>query len=231
MALKAGSTYGSIMNPGHSMWSPMGSQAQYYDVGGVTEPEDNQAFVNLATGYKIKDDNDRANQKFDLFKGLLGNMKGMMDGGGSGYGNYNQGMNIPAPRYASYSPVYSQSQVDAQAGLQRSNLMNQAQQSNRRFTQSLGQRGFSPNSPFGLLNSESSLMRANSGAAQNETNLNFQAAGANSDARIKTAQINSQLQGDYMRAMAQQQQGNSQYNLQRQSQQNDLFKMLLGGLM
>jgi len=171
---------------------------------------------------------DHANQKFDLFKGLLSKF----NQGGLGNGSYSSmPMNsVPAPHYASGGNVYSQSQVNAQAGLQRANLLSQAQQNTRQFTQQLGSRGFSPMSPYAMLAGQSNTMRANAGAASNETNLNMMAAQANADARAKADATNASVYGSYANALGQQNQISSQYNLQKGSQNNDLLRILLSGL-
>ena len=228
MALKAGSRYGSIMNPGHSMWSPMGSQAQYYDVGGITEPDDNQAYVNLVQGNAIRQKTDLEQQKFDLMKGLFGKVSG---GDLFGGGSFNmQPANVPAPRYISAGPVWSQSQIDARAGLDRSNLITQANNESRAFTGGLASRGFSPFSPFAGFNQQNNLMRAYSGAAANETNLNFNSAKANSDARLQAAQVNADMYRSHANALSQANQLNADFALKRTGQGQDFIGMLLRSL-
>jgi len=228
MALKAGSRYQSIMRPEDAAWTPMGSTGQYAEVMGVVEPDDGTAYLNHAQGNSVNQDIDLKKKKFDLISGLLSGYKGLLSGQGSAsMSPYN---NIPMPSYMDYQPVMSQGQVDAQANLQRGNLLSQATNSSRSFNNNLASRGFSPYSPFGMANQQSNLMRANAGAAANETNLNVNAATANSDARIKTGGVNASLYGDYARSLASQDQINSNFYLQDRQQQADLLKLLLAGL-
>lgn len=232
-AYKAGTTYKSMLTPQSNWWTAMGSPGNITDVYGMVEPDDNTAWLNQVKGLQTLQQTDQSKQKFDLFKDFLGKL----DLGGSSNSNVqirggsgSAGAPVPAPRYASYSPVYSQGQVDAQAGLQRAALLNQAQQNTRNFTQDLGSRGFSPLSPFSMLAGQSNIMRANAGAASNETNLNFQAAGANSDAKAKTDATNAQVYGDYARSVAAQNQLNQQNEQYQASLHQDMLKLMLSGL-
>lgn len=130
---------------------------------------------------------------------------------------------VPAPSYIGAGPVWSQGQIDAQAGLQRGNLLTQAGNLNQQFNRDLGSRGFSPLSPFGMLNSQNNLMRANAGAAANETSLNFDAAKANSDARLKASSINAQLYGDYARSLADSRNAEMGYMNNQQKMKNEFL--------
>ncbi len=173
--------------------------------------------------------NQHANEKFNIWKKLFGDTIG--SGGLSGSGNFNyQAPNIPAPQYVSGGPVWNQSQINNEANLQRNNLMAQANNQSRMFTQGLASRGFSPLSPFAGMNAQNNMMRANAGAAANETNLNFNSAQANSDAKLKAAGINAGMYGDYTRNLLGSAQSQNQFNLQRQGLSNDFIGMLMRGL-
>jgi len=204
----------------------MGTTGQFQQVMGVVEPDDNSAYANFTKARAQEQATDLAKQKFDLLSGMLkgykSNFAGALSGGPSS--------NVPAPNYMAYQPVYSQQQINAQAGLQRANLLNQADQQTRQFGQQMASRGFSPMSPYSMLAGQSNIMRANAGAAANETKLNFDAASANSDARIKTGGVNAGLYGSYAGAIGQQNAQQMQWALQTRAQDNDIYKLLLSGL-
>lgn len=225
MALKAGSTYQSILRPENVAWTPMGTTGQNAEVMGVVEPDDNSAYVNFTKARAQEQATDLSKQKFDLLSGLLKGYKSNFAGSIGAPAN-----NVPAPNYMAYQPVYTQQQINAQAGLQRANLLNQADQQTRQFGQQMASRGFSPMSPYSMLAGQSNTMRANAGAAANETKLNFDAATANSDARIKTGGINAGIYGSYAGAIGQQNSLNTQWALQTRAQDNDIYKLLLSGL-
>ncbi len=136
--------------------------------------------------------------------------------------------NVPMPSYVNAGPVWTQGQIDAQAGLQRGNLLTQAGNQSAQFNRDLASRGFSPLSPFGMLNQQNNIMRANAGAAANETSLNFEAAKANSDAKLKGAQINAQLYGDYARSLADSRNAEMSYLNNRQKMKNEFLMGLFG---
>lgn len=171
-------------------------------------------------------------QKFDLVKGMLGKLfgGGMGSGFGSGMTGNPMGMMAPAPRYISASPVYSQGQVDAQSNLQRANLLQQGATQTQQFANQLGSRGFSPLSPLAGMVGNMNEMRARSGAAQNETNLNFQAAQANSDARLKAAGINAGMYGDWAKSLLGFQSMRYDNQFRSQQLQQQLLGQLLGQL-
>lgn len=234
MAFRPGTKYGSLIYGANSSspMSPMGMTGQAVDVMGFFEPPDPREFAQANLYYAQADAAREAQalqkRKFDMFNDMLGKFN---RGAGFGSGNASsRPMNsLPAPRYINAGPVWSQGQIDAQSNLQRGNLLTQANNQSRDFMNTMATRGFSPSSPFGLLNSQSNLMRANAGAAANETNLNFNAAKANSDARLDASRTNAGMYGDYIRSLAQQQQANANYNLQSQGQQFDIFRTLLQG--
>jgi len=77
---------------------------------------------------------------------------------------------IPQPGYVGTGGVYNQGQIDAMSNLQRGNLQQQAGTATNNFAASLGARGFSPmGTPLLDFYGQSAMMRANAGAARNET--------------------------------------------------------------
>lgn len=145
---------------------------------------------------------------------------------------------IPAPRYMNAGPVWSQQQINAQSNLQRGNLLSQANNQSAQFNNQLANRGFSPLSPFGMLNQQSNLMRANAGAAANETNLNWTAAKGNSDAALQAGGINAKLYGDYAQALGNSRNAQMDYDIRKQQlglsrsqQQNQMMLAIMQGLL
>lgn len=182
----------------------------------------------------------REDEKFDLFKNLYGNLLRQGTGGGNSNMLLNLSRNpfsVPAPNYVPTSPVWTQQQIDAQSNLQRANLQQQAATQNRQFSNQLGVRGFSPLSPLADFMANNNAMKANASAASNETQLNFGAAQANSDARLKAAQINAGMWGDWVKGLVEGQKTYSanllsqqDMNLRQQEVRNQLILGLMGGL-
>jgi hypothetical protein len=136
---------------------------------------------------------------------------------------------VPAPSYIGTGGVYSQGQVNAMSNLQRGNLQQQAGTLTNNFASSLGARGFSPmGSPMLDFYSQAANMRANAGAASNETNLNFNAAKANRDASIAASGVNANLYGSYTDALSRLADIQMRGQMQSQTQKYDLLRSLLG---
>jgi hypothetical protein len=136
---------------------------------------------------------------------------------------------IPRPSYIGTGGVYTQGQVDAMSNLQRGNLQQQAGTMTNNFASSLGARGFSPmGSPMLDFYSQAANMRANAGAASNETNLNFNAAKANRDASIAASGVNANLYGSYTDALSRLADIQMRGQMQSQTQKYDLLRSLLG---
>ena len=199
---------------------------QYQGVYGAVAPPD---FLKVAQMESLRQEMGLKQDKFDLLKGFLNSYKpGNMFGTGSMSTSY---PSLPTPNYVNAAPVWSQQQIDAQAGLQRAKLLGQAQSASRQFQQGLAGRGFSPLSPIGGFMEQNNLMQAASGAASNETNLNFNAAKANSDARLAAQGINSDLYGKYITALGNQRNTQADLDLKRMGMQYDLFNSILRGIM
>lgn len=205
----------------------LGTSGQHQAIGKVIEwdPLDDAMKSLQVSG--ARQDQDMKQQKFNMLQRL---MKGLPGFGGSGGGNSSfrmNGPNIPAPQYINAGPVWTQNQINMKANQGRNELLNQASQQSTMFTQDLANRGFSPFSPFAGFNQQANMMRANSGAMRNETDLNFNAAKANSDARLQAAGINAGIQGDYMRSLLGQQQLSSENYWKGQGMQNQQQEALL----
>lgn len=138
---------------------------------------------------------------------------------------------IPQPGYVGTGGVYNQGQIDAMSNLQRGNLQQQAGTATNNFAASLGARGFSPmGTPLLDFYGQSAMMRANAGAARNETQLNFDAAKANRDAQIAAQGVNANMYGSYTDALSRLADVQMRGQTQSQSQKFDLLRMLLGQL-
>lgn len=229
MALQAVSSqarYGFIPGSADAMNGPFMNSPLYQGIASLIEPGtpgmDSFAFDQRQKGW------DQQNQKFDMWKKLFGNLTPGMGQGNSSFQYHSP--NIPAPQYISTGPVWTQQQINSQANMQRNNLLTQANNQSRQFTQGLGSRGFSPMSMFGDFNSQNNLMHANAAAANNETQLNFNSAQANKDAELKAAGINAGLYGDYTRNLMGEAQAQNQFNLQSRGLQNDYLGMLMKGM-
>lgn len=221
-----------VFDPGTKFGFVPGSQVagsalygpQYQGVYGAIAPPD---FLKVTQRDALLADTQMKQDKFNLLKGMLGKFD---FGGGDGSFSSMPFGNIPAPNYITPGPVWSQQQINAASNLQRGNLLTQAATQNDMFNKDLASRGFSPFSPFGAYQANANIMRANSGAAANETNLNFNSAKANSDAKLQGAGINANLYGDYIKALASQQQMQGDWNLKRMGFNFDILRSLLGGL-
>lgn len=221
--MKFGTTYRSLQGPGGMPWTAMGDTGQAADIFGLVDPPDIPAYD------WMKEQRDK--EQFDMKKNLFGKLFKSLDGFGSGSGSFSYTPpSIPAPNFVSAGPVWSQQQIDAQSNLQRGNLMTQANNQSRDFGLGMASRGFSPFSPFAQFNANNNMMRANAGAASNETNLNFNAAKANSDASLQAAGINAGIYGDYVKALMGQGQMQNEYNLKRMGMQQDLVSQLMRAL-
>lgn len=220
--VEAGTRWGFIPGSqaaGSALYGP-----QYQGVyGGIAPPDSlkNAQRDSILADMQLKQD------KFGLLKGMLGNFD--FGGGDGGFSSSPFG-SIPAPNYVHPGPVWTQQQIDASGNLARGNLLTQAASQSQQFNKDLAGRGFSPLSPFGAFNNQSNIMRANSAAAANETNLNFGSAKANSDARLQGEGINANLYGDYVKSLSQQNQMQGDWNLKKMGFNFDILRSLLGGL-
>lgn len=229
MALKAGTKWGSIYDAKNAPWTYMGSTGQFAEMTGLIEPQDPYDMrLKAAQADALQQQTAQGAKKFDLLQGFL---SGFKPGGSGGFQFRSNSPSLPAPNYVSAQPVYSQSQVDAMSGLQRSNLLGQASNATRDFTKGLAGRGFSPLSPIGSFMEQNNLMRAHAGAASNETKLNFDAAKANSDARLQSEGINSGLYGHYLGALGQQRNIDAEMALKQLGMQYDLYNTILRGVL
>lgn len=167
-------------------------------------------------------DRGRNNKLFDsLMRGIgdMGNYHGVMN-------SRTYGGMIPAPHYASTAPIWSQSQINAQAGQQRAQMQAQAANSVRNYATGAAARGFSPMSPLTQFLQQTASQRANIGAAQNETSLNWNAAEGNRAAQQRGEGINAGLYGSYTSALARNRDQQMQAQAQGYSQQMDQYRLL-----
>lgn len=165
--------------------------------------------------------------KQELLNKLMGGQQGYhATSSASSYG----GM-IPAPQYASTAPIWTQQQINNQANSQRAQMQAQAVNQVRGYATNTAQRGFSPMSPLTQFLQQTAGQRANIGAAQNETNLNWNAAEGNRKAQQGGESINAGLYGSYTSALArardQQMQSQAQ-GFSQNMQQQQLLASLLG---
>lgn len=163
-------------------------------------------------------------RRSDLYDQLLGNIGTSI---GSNNAFYRSTMNpIPAPHYASTGPVWSQSQINNQANMQRAQMQAAAANQTRNYATSAAARGFSPMSPLTQFMQATNDQRANIGAAQNETNLNWQAALGNREAQQRGESINAGLYGSYTSALARQRDQQMQAQAMQQSMNMDQYRLL-----
>lgn len=137
---------------------------------------------------------------------------------------------VPSPSYGSVSSVYTPQQISSEANAQRANLYAQAQNANRQYAMQAGAAGYSPMSPLTQFMTNTNNMRVAGNAAQNETNLRFNAAQANTDAALKQQQVNAGLYDAYSRALGVSQGQENQLQLGLRGQNLDLLHYLLGAL-
>jgi hypothetical protein len=180
--------------------------------------------ANIQRGWWRDDERD----ELGLNRQRIGNsLLSKMASGSFDFSSKPSGM-IPRPNYIGTGGVYSQGQVDAMSNLQRGNLQQQAGTATQNFASTLGSRGFSPQgSPLMDFYQQSAMMRANAGAAKNETELNFGAAKANRDAQIAAGGVNANMYGSYADAMSRLADITARGQMQGQSQKFDLLRSLL----
>lgn len=212
----------------------MGPSGNLFNTSDLTDYRD--GYIDLAAGAdigmfydKAQWDKDRYQQDQYRKNKMLNRLWPEYENMGSGSMKFTSPA-IPAPNYVSAGPVWTQGQIDAQAGLQRGNLVSQATNESQQFNRNLASRGFSPLSPIGMLNQQNNIMRANAAAASNETGLNFDAAKANSDARLRAQQINAGMYGDYSRSIANQRQGEMDFYNKQQQMKNQFLMQLFGAV-
>lgn len=133
---------------------------------------------------------------------------------------------IPAPTYASTAPIWSQQQINAMANQQGAQMQAQAANAVRGYATSAAARGFSPMSPLTQFLQQTAGQRANIGAMQNATNLNWTAAEGNRAAQQRGESINAGLYGSYTSALARARDQQMQAEAMGRSQQMDQYRLL-----
>ncbi len=166
-------------------------------------------------------------QKQKLLQSMLGRLD--FDGGGSISGRTDRS-GIPAPNYLNAGPVWTQGQIDNEAGVQRGNLLQQAATSSQAFGNQMAQRGFSPMSALGGIVNQQNMGRAFAAAAENATHLNFNAAKANSDARLQAGGINAGMYGNYVDAKAKDRATVFDADFRQKQLSQTILQMILGQL-
>lgn len=232
---QAGTTWGVLPGSqaaGQELYGP-----QYRGQFGAIAPGDPNQEMQARSWEQGYDQQGLANQRQQQLWGqqnqfynrLLGSM------GNQGYHatvNYNSyGNMIPQPAYASTAPIWTQQQINNQANSQRAQMMAGAANGVRQYATRAAQSGFSPMSPLTQFLQQTANQRANIGAAQNETNLNWTAAQGNRQAEQAGEGINAGLYGSYTSALArardQQLQAQAQ-GFNQNMQQYSLLASLLG---
>jgi hypothetical protein len=221
-----GTQWGILPGSAHS--NPLGSGAGYEGVGSMIAPNQghNPQYQDYLAEQQQQTQWGQQNQDWANRNKLYNSMLG-------GIGNFNSNMNyrsgsnyIHPPSYASTGPIWNQQQINAQAGNQRSQMMAQAANQTRGYANSAAQRGFSPMSPMTQFMQAISGQRANIGAAQNESNLNWSAAEGNRAAQQRGEGINAGLYGSYTSALARSRDQDMQAQAQGYSQQMDQYRLL-----
>lgn len=224
-AYKAGTKWGII--PGSEQMSSLYGP-QYQGLFGAIEPGDpgpdpmermrRQSREDTMWGQQDSDWR-RRNNLYDKLLGNIGNFNSSMS-------SRTYGGTIPAPQYASTAPIWSQQQINAQANSQRAQMQAQAANQVRGYATSAAARGFSPMSPLTQFLQQAAGQRANIGASQNETNLNWNAAEGNRAAQQRGEGINAGLYGSYTSALARNRDQQMQAQAMGQSQQMDQYRLL-----
>lgn len=224
-AYKAGTRWGII--PGSEGMSSLYGP-QYQGVFGAIEPGDPGPDAMEQMRQRSRQDTlwgqqdadwRRRNRLYDDILGGLSNFNSSMT-------SRTYGGTIPAPAYASTAPIWSQQQINAQAGQQRAQMQAQAANQVRNYATSAAARGFSPMSPLTQFLQATAGQRANIGAAQNETNLNWTAAEGNRAAQQRGEGINAGLYGSYTSALARNRDQQMQAQAMGQSQKMDQYRLL-----
>lgn len=166
------------------------------------------------------------NKRNDLYDQIFGNLGKSMGNSNAMFRSMSQP--IPAPHYASTGPVWSQQQINNQANSQRAQMMASAANQTRGYATSAAARGFSPMSPMTQFMQAANDQRANIGASQNETNLNWQAALGNREAQQRGESINAGLYGSYTSALARSRDQQMQAQAMQQSMNMDQYRLLAG---
>lgn len=225
-----GTKWGIIPGSAHS--NPLGSGAGYEGIGSMIGPQGpsdygGTTFMDDFLQDQRRDqvwgqqdqDRNRRNKLYDKLMSGLGNFNS------SAHSRTYGGM-IPAPSYASTAPIWSQQQINAQAGQQRAQMQAQAANQVRHYATGAAARGFSPMSPLTQFLQQTAGQRANIGAAQNETNLNWNAAEGNRAAQQRGEGINAGLYGSYTSALARARDQEMQAQAQGNSQQMEQYRLL-----
>lgn len=226
MAYQAGTKFGFI--PGSQVAGSALYGPQYRGVYGAMEPPDQ---LKAAQTQATLGQEARNQEKFGLFKDLFGKVAGNFNGSSSF--NWNSpGFDVPKPNYLTPGPVWSQNQINSMANSQGAQMMAQAANATRGYANSAAARGFSPMSPMTQFMQQANNQRANIGAAQNATKLNWDAALGNANNMNAQSGINANLYGSYTGALGQARGQNIQAQSMQQSQQNEMINLiarLLGG--
>lgn len=224
--LNPGSRYGILAGSDLNRGANAGTSALYQGVYGVTAAPDPWDLAGQDRKQQMwdqqDDDRGRRNRLYDqLLKGLGGNQGYTSSTNYSSYGNM-----IPQPGWASTAPIWTQQQINAQAGNQRAQMQAGAENQVRHYATSAAQRGFSPMSPLTQFMQQTAGQRANIGAAQNESQLNWNAAEGNRGAQQRGEGINAGLYGSYTSALARARDQQMQQQAQGYGQQMDQYRLL-----
>lgn len=220
MAYEFGTKFGFV--PGSQAAGSRLYGPGYQGVYGAMSPPD--TLKNAQTA-QVLNQTGLANQKFDMMKGLWGQLSKNLGSSGSMNASSYGGM-IPAPNYLTPGPVWNQGQINAQANQQRAQMQASAANASRGYATSAAARGFSPMSPLTQFMQQTLGQKANIGAAQNETKLNWDAALGNAQNMNQQAGINAGLYGSYSDALAKNRSLDLQSQNQQWAQQNEMINLL-----
>lgn len=224
MVYEAGTRFGFM--PGSQAAGSRLYGPQYQGVYGAIAPVDKLKDAQAAATYGGEQ---RAQERFGLFKDLFGQFGKNWN---SSINSSTTGFNVPAPNYLTPSPVWSQNQINSMANSQGAQMQAQAANATRGYANAAAARGFSPMSPMTQFMQQVNGQRANIGAAQNATKLNFDAALGNANNMNAQSGINANLYGSYTGALGQAR--GQQLQAQNQGTTNqlemlNLISRLLGG--
>lgn len=227
MLYEAGTKFGFV--PGSQVAGSRLYGPQYQGVYGAMAPPDKlkEAQASSLLGQQTRDA-----EKFDLFKNLFGKISSGIGSGSSSFNWNKEGFDVPKPNYMTPGPVWSQNQINSMANSQGAQMQAQAANATRGYANSAAARGFSPMSPMTQFMQQVNGQRANIGAAQNATKLNWDAALGNANNMNAQSGINANLYGSYTGALGQARGQSIQAQSLQQQQQNEMINLvarLLGG--
>lgn len=220
MAYEFGTKFGFV--PGSQVAGSRIYGPQYQGVYGAMNPPDS---LKAAQAAQLQNQTALDTQKFDMMKGLWGQLSKNLGSSGSINASSYGGM-IPAPNYMTPGPIWNQGQINSQANQQRAQMQAQAANATRGYATSAAARGFSPMSPLTQFMQQTMGQRANIGAAQNETKLNWDAALGNAQNMNQQSGINAGLYGSYTDALAKNRSLDLQAQNQQWGQQNEMINLL-----